>query len=71
MDRLEKLDVVKEAALFGNSIHAVVADSKAAIPDIKKLFTQNKAEDFSVVRIEPTLEDVFVSLIETYDEEHK
>ena len=68
MERLKSLKVVKEAALFGNSIHAVVLDSKEAIPEIKKLFTQGNARDFSVIRIEPTLEDVFVSLIENYDE---
>lgn len=71
MEKLKPLNAVKEAALFGNSIHAVVLDSKSAIPAIKKLFAQGKTKDFSVVRIEPTLEDVFVSLIENYDESAK
>ncbi len=71
MERLESLSIVKEAALFGNSIHAVVPDSKEAIPVIKTLFTRGKVRDSSVVRIEPSLEDVFVSLIENYDEDNK
>ena len=68
MEKIEKLDTVKEAALFGNSIHAVVPDSKEAIPAIKKMFAQENVKDFSVNTIEPSLEDVFVALIENYDE---
>ena len=68
MEKLEKLDIVKEAALFGNSIHAVVPDSEEAIPAIKKMFAQEMVKDFSVKAIEPSLEDVFVALIEDYDE---
>ncbi len=71
MERLEKLDAVKEAALFGNSIHADVADAQTAVPAIKNMFDKCGAKDFTVNRIPPTLEDVFVSLIENYDESEK
>ena len=71
MEKIEKLGSVKEAALFGNSIHAVVPDAAKAIADIKKLVSGEGAVDFSVNRIDPTLEDVFVSSIENYDETHK
>ena len=71
MEKIEKLDTVKEAALFGNSIHAVAPDAAKAIDAIKKLISDAGVKEFSVLRIEPSLEDVFVSLIETYDEGNK
>ena len=71
MEKIENLDSVKETALFGNSIHAVVPDAAKAIPEIKKLISDEGVKEFSVTRIEPTLEDVFVSSIEDYDEAHK
>ena len=71
MEKIEKLDVVKEAALFGNSIHVVVADAATAVPAVEKLIEAGQVKNFSVQRINPTLEDVFVDLIENYDEEHK
>ena len=71
MEKIEKLDTVKEAALFGNSIHAVAPDAAKAIDAIKALISGAGVKEFSVLRIEPSLEDVFVSLIEDYDEAHK
>ena len=71
MEKIEKLDSVKEAALFGNSIHAIVPEADKAITDIKKMISGEGVKEFSVMRIEPTLEDVFVSSIEDYDEAHK
>ncbi len=67
LERISKIDGVKEAALFGTNIHAVVFDSVKAIPAIKKFLKDNKAGDFKVSKILPSLEDVFVSLIENYD----
>jgi len=68
MDKLKREPFVKEAALFGDSIHAVVGDSKEAAPAIEKLIRTGGAKGFSVKKIRPSLEDVFVSLIESYDE---
>ncbi|MDD5439169.1 MAG: ABC transporter ATP-binding protein [Candidatus Omnitrophica bacterium] len=62
---LMKVPGVREAALFGTAIHAIVADSARAIPSIRELL--GKASNASVRPIAPSLEDVFVSLIETYD----
>ena len=67
MEKIEKMDMVKEAALFGNSIHAVVKDASLAIPAIENIFVKENVKEFTVKRIEPTLEDVFVDLIENYD----
>ncbi|MFH0764033.1 MAG: ABC transporter ATP-binding protein [Candidatus Omnitrophota bacterium] len=69
LERITKLDGVKEAALFGSNIHAVVYSSSRAIPAIKKFLKEQKAGDFTVNKILPSLEDVFVSSIENYDKE--
>ncbi len=67
MERLKTEPLVKEAALFGSFIHVVVQDAKEAVPVLKGLIEKDKVEGFTVNRIEPSLEDVFVSLIEEYD----
>jgi ABC-2 type transport system ATP-binding protein len=71
LQKLAKIEGIKEAALFGANIHAVVYDSSKAIPAIKEFLTKEKAGEFSVNKILPSLEDVFVSSIENYDKEHK
>ncbi|MDD5428902.1 MAG: ABC transporter ATP-binding protein [Candidatus Omnitrophica bacterium] len=70
LDRLSKIEGVKEAALFGVNIHAVVYDSPKAASGIKKFLKDNGAGKFSIKKIVPSLEDVFVSSIEAYDKEH-
>ncbi len=70
LDGLAALSVVKETALFSASIHALVEDSKIAIPAIKELFHSKGLKSYEINKIKPSLEDVFVSSIETYDEEH-
>jgi len=70
-DRIKKIPEVKETALFGVNIHAVVYESGKAISAIKKMFDEAGVRGYAVKKIMPSLEDVFVSSIETYDEEHK
>lgn len=65
--RISKIEGVKESALFGANIHAVVYDSSKVIPAIKEFLQKEKAGEFSVNKILPSLEDVFVSSIENYD----
>ena len=67
LERITRIEGVKEAALFGANIHAVVFDSAKAIPAIKEFLEKEKAQEFSVNKIAPSLEDVFVSSIEEYD----
>ncbi len=72
MERIEKLPGVKEAALFGTSLHVVVADAEATAPRIREAISgeASASEGFGQPRIErivPSLEDVFVSLIEARD----
>jgi len=72
LEKISKLDGVKEAALFGSNIHAVVYDSAQALFAVKEFLQKEEVSDFTVSKIMPSLEDVFVSSIEEYDRtEHK
>jgi ABC-2 type transport system ATP-binding protein len=67
IERLEKLELVKEVALFGVALHAIVKDGRQAIPVFSELFSKAGIKDFEIEKIQASLEDVFVSLIEFYD----
>jgi len=67
LERIMKTKEVKEAALFGSAIHAVVYDSAKAVPALKEYLDAQKAPGYSIDKILPSLEDVFVSAIENYD----
>lgn len=65
MDAIERLPSVQEVALFGRGLHVVAGDAKEASRAIHEVLS-----DHGAVRIEqivPSLEDVFVSLIEEHD----
>lgn len=71
MAEIEKMPCVKEAALFGRGLHVVASDCERATEEIASLLTSG---GFTVDRIEkivPSLEDVFVSLIEEHDRERE
>jgi ABC-2 type transport system ATP-binding protein len=70
LEKISALPAVKEAALFGISIHVVVENARMAVPLIKKMFEKEGVKKYKVVKIKASLEDVFVSLIEDYDKEH-
>ena len=70
-EKLSAVEGVEEAALFGSAIHAVSPDAAKAIPLIKKLFEKEGLKTYKIAKIKASLEDVFVSLIEDYDKEHK
>jgi ABC-2 type transport system ATP-binding protein len=67
IESLEKLEFVKEVALFGVALHAIVKDGLQATPVITEIFSAAGIKDYSIEKIQPSLEDVFVSLIESYD----
>ncbi|MDD5561661.1 MAG: ABC transporter ATP-binding protein [Candidatus Omnitrophica bacterium] len=71
LEKISRLDSIKDTALFGVNIHAVTYDAQKGTLELKKLFEQEKASAYSVNKIKASLEDVFVSLIENYDAEHK
>jgi len=68
LERLSQVAGIKDAALFGSNIHAVVYDSVLAIPAIEAFFQKENIRQASVKKITPSLEDVFVSAIEEYDQ---
>jgi ABC-2 type transport system ATP-binding protein len=67
MGEIEKLPDVKEAALFGRGLHVVATDAVAAEISIRQLLGQMQLHIERVEKITPSLEDVFVSLIEARD----
>jgi ABC-2 type transport system ATP-binding protein len=69
-DALEKLaesGLVRDVALFGDTLHAVVDDAANAAPAVKKFLSSGGFEVDSVNPVPPSLEDAFVSLIEEED----
>ncbi|OHE85009.1 MAG: multidrug ABC transporter ATP-binding protein [Verrucomicrobia bacterium RIFCSPLOWO2_12_FULL_64_8] len=67
MGVIERLPAVQEAALFGRGLHAVVADAAGAEAAIRQALNGAGHRVARIERITPTLEDVFVSLIEARD----
>lgn len=67
LEKIAKVEGIKDAALFGANIHTVVYDSSQAMPAIKEFLEKENVAGFSVNKILPSLEDVFVSSIENYD----
>ncbi len=63
MGEIEKLPGIKEVALSGNGLHVVAQDAERAASEIQNLLGTTA----SVEEIAPSLEDVFVSLIESRD----
>jgi ABC-2 type transport system ATP-binding protein len=70
LDKLTALPVISETALFGSDIHAVVSDAAAALPLIKQFLDRQNVAGYAIDQIEPSLEDVFISLIENYNAEN-
>ena len=66
---IQRIEGVRETALFGSGIHAVATDAALVEPRIRALFDGAGVTGYSVRKIVPSLEDVFVSLIESYNVE--
>jgi drug efflux transport system ATP-binding protein len=62
LEALQAAPGVLDAAVFGNSLHAVVANADEASPGIREGLEQRQIRVGRVERIAPGLEDVFVSL---------
>jgi ABC-2 type transport system ATP-binding protein len=67
MGLIEELPGVRHAALFGRGLHVVVEQAAKAIPAIEKKLADAGYPEAELERILPSLEDVFVSLIEARD----
>jgi len=64
---LRALPEVRDASLFGSGLHIVAADAAAASRAITRLFEQLQIKDTTMTTILPSMEDVFISLIEEVD----
>ena len=65
---VKEIPEIKEAALFGRGLHLSVQSAQEAIPIVVKALTEQKIPYTSLNRIKPSLEDVFVSIIEALDD---
>ncbi|MEW6186154.1 MAG: ABC transporter ATP-binding protein [Thermodesulfobacteriota bacterium] len=67
LEVLEGLPSVREAALFGKGLHLVVDEAASAMEQVRRVLTDNGFGIEHLEKITPSLEDVFVSLIEARD----
>ncbi len=67
LEKLESSGLVREAALFGDTVHAVVDDARNAGAAVRDFLVGAGFDVGSVAAVVPSLEDVFVSLIEHED----
>jgi ABC-2 type transport system ATP-binding protein len=67
LERLRDRPAVREAALFGSMLHVVVADAAADAPAVRAALAAAGLHVGRIEKIPPSLEDVFVSLIEAED----
>jgi drug efflux transport system ATP-binding protein len=71
IEPLGKVSGVKEIALFGRGLHLVVDDFKKVQPALNEFLRQANIPPQKLKQIEPSLEDVFVSLIEERERREK
>ena len=67
MGDIAKLGNVREVALFGRGLHVVAANGEATAAQIRGELNRRGYRLERVAKIEPSLEDVFISLIEARD----
>jgi len=67
MGVLEAIPAIKEVALFGKGLHLVAENGEAAAPLVRSRLAERGFQVDRVEKIAPSLEDVFVSLIEARD----
>ena len=64
MRALDALPVVEKTSLFGTAVHAVTRSSEASPDGIAAQLRAAGVEVVSAARVEPSLEDVFLDLVE-------
>ena len=65
LEIIENKDWLNEVSMFGLHLHLNVKDEKKGLDNIKKLFSSNNIKINSIQKITPSLEDVFIHLIES------
>lgn len=67
MEEIAPLPGIKDVALFGKGLHVVAADAQVAMAAIRRRLDERGYQGTRLEKIMPSLEDVFVSLIEARD----
>lgn len=67
LEQLEDSGLVKDVALFGDTLHAVVDDADAATAAVGDFLAERGLATSAIVQVRPSMEDVFVSLVELED----
>jgi len=65
MRALEGLDGISEVAVFGSGLHVTADDAPRAMARIRAALASNGVEVKRLEEIEPSMEDVFVAMIES------
>ena len=64
MTAMENKPGILEAAVFGSGLHVTVQDPSSAIPQIRSLLDARHISISQLAPIQPSMEDVFVAMIE-------
>ena len=65
MELMRGKNFIKDVSIFGNNIHAIVSDAELSKEKIKKnLENEHSIKVYRIEEITPTLEDVFIHLLE-------
>ncbi|MDX1700793.1 MAG: DUF4162 domain-containing protein, partial [Melioribacteraceae bacterium] len=64
MEILEKADFVHDTSIFGNNLHITVTKDYSDFNEIKIFLRQREIQVNRVEKIIPTLEDVFINLLD-------
>lgn len=67
IEPLKNLPEIRDASLFGSGLHLVAADANAADTAVRQLLSARGIEQITLEVITPSMEDVFISLIEEVD----
>jgi ABC-2 type transport system ATP-binding protein len=70
MDALSAIEGIRDVALFGAGLHLKVDDAGILERRIRRLSADLGLPDLTLEKIVPTMEDVFVALIEKEDRRH-
>ena len=71
LERLEGSGLVQGVALFGGTLHAVVGDADEASAAIRDFLAEQGLAMEKIAPVAPSMEDVFVSLVELEDRQHE
>jgi ABC-2 type transport system ATP-binding protein len=67
MNTLERVPGLSEIAVFGGGLHVTAADAERAVPEIRSALEAAGISAPLIEPIQPSMEDVFVAMIEQED----